>query len=112
MILVRIELWSARTGKVTELGVATISNCGGTVERGTYAVSLYRTLAKARSKAKPYRTATVTDFPRRSLGGFDLALRALAWAVGDRNKKELELVRKSHEEARHSSPSTLARGGS
>lgn len=41
MIVVRVELWSAATGKMTELARMSISNIGGTKSRGDYAVETY-----------------------------------------------------------------------
>lgn len=42
MIIVRVELHSAVTGKVTELARATIANVGGTNESGDYDVRTLR----------------------------------------------------------------------
>lgn len=109
MLVVRIELWSARTGARSELGVAVISNVGGTATRGNYSVELHRTFERAKQRRPPYRAATFKDFPRKSLGAFDLLLRALLWTMGDRNKKELELVRKSHASKGVDGPSSTSR---
>lgn len=108
MLVIRIELWGAVTGKRTELGFMTISNIGGTGYRGNYEVRLARNLGRMRA-GKVWRTATLSDFPRRSLGVFDLTLRALLWAVGDRNRKELDLARKHHEAPCPRCPEDLAR---
>lgn len=91
MLVVRIELWSARTGKKTELGAMVISNTGGTAARGDYEVRVARTFERLR-KGKLWRTGEVKDFPRRSLLAWDLLLRALLSTVGDRNRNAVNAL--------------------
>lgn len=86
MLVIRIELWGAITRKRTELGVISIANVGGSNYRGNYRVEVHRSLERLLARKKPWRTGAVTDFPRRSLGAFDLLLRALLATVYDRNK--------------------------
>lgn len=76
MILVKIELHSARTGKVTELGRMHLSNVGGgTVdsERATYRVELMRKGTTDRVQ----RTAVVENYPRLTYPIWELVRRAL-----------------------------------
>lgn len=81
MIVLKVELHSAVTGKVTTLGSAIISNRGdGSNTRGNYdvrvgnkrdannLVSVYR---------KPQRRGEVLDYPRTSYSIWRLVLRAL-----------------------------------
>jgi hypothetical protein len=88
MIVVRIELWSARTGAKKELGVVVIDNIGGSKSRGDYRIRLARTWKRFLA-GKLYREGRVNYFPRLSLGGFDLLLRGLLVTVGDRNVKAI-----------------------
>ena len=78
MLVVKIELHSARTGKVTEIGRTYIhnvrvSNKGFTSD---YKVRVCRK-GKFRFEEEPTRTGEVLDFPRRSYNVWRLVLRAL-----------------------------------
>ena len=89
MIVVKVELHSAITGEVTEIGRTYIHNKGGTTTRGEYAVNV----CKKGSKRKPIemfpdakvpytapraqRTGEVLDYPRRSHNIWRLISRAL-----------------------------------
>lgn len=81
MIVVRIELWSAITRKVTPLGTMVITNRGsGTAKRGDYDVVVARKsdasdLAKV--MAKPLRRGEVLDYPRLSYNVWRLVSRAV-----------------------------------
>lgn len=83
MIRVTIELipHGLEAGK-SHLGTIVIANDGtGTFTRGNYT-------ARLSMKGRPesvWKLATVTGFPRRVLGGYDLIYRALREAVGGRN---------------------------
>ena len=77
MIVVRVELWAARTGKVRELFRMTLANDGTQSDGnlGMYTVDLYR-----RGKYKSLsvlRQGRVEDFPRKSYHVGRLVLRAL-----------------------------------
>lgn len=85
MLIVRIELWSARTGQRKELGCASICNVGGSAKRGNYAVEIHRSFNNLKARKKPWRSGEVFTFPRRSLGAWDLLLRALLSTILDRN---------------------------
>lgn len=75
MILVRVELHSARTGKVTELGRMHISNVGtGTAERGNYRIEVMR----KGSQDRVQRAGAVLGYPRLSYPVWELVRRALA----------------------------------
>jgi len=84
MIRVTVELVSARTGKTSVLGVATITNDGtGGLDVGNYDV----TLSKFRGKGT-WKSGRVEQFRRVLLGPWDLLFRALAKTVGYRNRAE------------------------
>lgn len=75
MIVVRIELWSAITGQVTEIGRMHISNVGGTRDGklGDYDVEVMR----RGTKDKVLRKGSVTQYPRLSYNVWRLICRAL-----------------------------------
>ncbi len=74
MIVVKVELWGARTGKVRELFNMTLSNDGelGDSYRGNYDVALYR-----KGTSKVIRRGRVDNFPRKNYHVGRLVLRAL-----------------------------------
>jgi hypothetical protein len=59
MIIIRVELWSARTGQITELARMGIDNIGGTLEKRDYNVRTWRGRSKV-SLDKSMCTETVT----------------------------------------------------
>ncbi len=78
MIVVRVELWSARTGEKTELARMHISNVGGTTERGDYRADALRGRSEeALSKGVVQRSGTVRDYPRLAIHIWNLVARAL-----------------------------------
>lgn len=80
MLVVRIELHSAITGKITEIGTMLIDNIGGSHERGDYRVRVgKKTHAGDIVKVwkKPARTGIVTNYPRLSYNVWRLISRAL-----------------------------------
>jgi hypothetical protein len=80
MLVVKIELHSAITGKVTTLATGKIVNTGaGTPTRGNYRVELRD------AAGRPWKSGTVEDFPRKRLLAWDLLFRALRNVVSDRN---------------------------
>jgi len=87
MLIVRIELWGAVSGVRKEIGCVAISNIGGNRTRGNYRIELHRNFERLRKRKTPYRLGYVSDFPRLSLGVFDLLLRGLLATVYDRNKR-------------------------
>ena len=78
MIVVTVELWSARTGEKTVLGQTTICNVGGTEKRGNYAVRVGR---KGQSledgHLNPTREGRVEHYPRLGYSVWRLVIRAL-----------------------------------
>lgn len=74
MIIVRVELHSARTGQVSELGMMAISNQGSKLDdkRADYLVEVLRKGAN-----RIQRTGEVKNFPRKSYSIWRLVLRAL-----------------------------------
>ncbi len=81
MLVVKIELHSAVTGKVTILATGKIVNTGtGTPTRGNYSV-LLRDAA-----GRQWKRGAVEDFPRKRLLAWDLLYRALEKLVGPRNR--------------------------
>lgn len=75
MLVVKVELHSAISGKVTELGkmiIHNISMTGNASPRGDYEVLLFRKGSK-----KVIRKGNVYDYPRLSYSVWRLVLRAL-----------------------------------
>lgn len=79
MILVKVELHSARTGKVTELGRMEISNVGGSKDdvRASYRVELMR----KGTTDHVQRRGVVENYPKLSYPIWELVKRALAAAL-------------------------------
>ena len=79
MIIVKVELHSARTGKVTELGRAHISNTGtGDLKRADYEVEVFR----KGSTTKVQRRGLVMNYPRQAYTVWELVKRGLEAALG------------------------------
>lgn len=79
MIIVRVELLSAITGKTTELARMTISNDGnGGAERGDYDVRVLHGRSKeGLDKGIVQRRGRVENYPRLALHVWNLVKRAL-----------------------------------
>lgn len=80
MIVVSVELWSARTGKKSLLGRSIIANTGGTEKRGNYEVRVGN--KKDADDVKriyhhPVREGKVENYPRLSYNVWRLVIRAL-----------------------------------
>lgn len=80
MIVIKVELWSARTLQKTVLCSATISNIGGTLKRGEYKACIGNKhqggdIRKVHNR--PWRVGEVKAFPRNSYHVWRLVLRAL-----------------------------------
>ncbi len=84
MLLVTVELLSARTGKRTTLAQAEIYNDGkgDHPHRGNYVAKIYR----KGSKTRVWKATEIKDFPRLRLNSWDLLYRCLREIVGSRNK--------------------------
>ena len=80
LIVVKIELHSARTGSVTELGRMVISNDGGSLnaDRSDYTARVCR--KGSDDFMKPMRTGHVKNWPRLSYNVWRLVLRSLVSA--------------------------------
>jgi hypothetical protein len=78
MIVVRVELHSAITHKVTELARMHISNIGGTDDLGDYDVKTLRGRSReALDKGIVNRTGNVTRYPRLAIHVWHLVHDAL-----------------------------------
>lgn len=79
MIVVKVELWGAQTGKVRELFRMTLSNDGtqGDGNKGNYDVALYRKGIRIVRPGSVLRRGRVENFPRKSYHTGRLVLRAL-----------------------------------
>lgn len=82
MLVVRVELWSAVTGEITEIARATICNVGGTTTLGDYEGATYRgrnaaTLEAAMRRGTTVKTGTVTKHRRLDLHVWHLVAKTL-----------------------------------
>lgn len=78
MIVIRVELWSAVTGKVSEIARMHICNTGGTVERGDYVAETFKgRSATALSRRLVQRCGNVRDHPRLKQHVWNLVAKAL-----------------------------------
>lgn len=95
MLRVTIELLPfGSEARKRHLGTIDIANDGaGTRERGNYKVRL----SKFGRPASDWKTGAVENFPRLSLGPYDLLLRALVSTVGSRNRRFVEELREGAE---------------
>lgn len=84
MILITVELVSARTGKREVLGKAEIYNdATGTPSRGNYVAKLYK--RGENFGGSVWKAGRIEDFPRKRLLMWDLLFRVLRELVEDRN---------------------------
>ncbi len=80
MLIVKIELHSAITGKVKTIATGKIANTGaGTPTQGDYRIELRDALGR------PWKTGSIKNFPRKRLLAWDLLARALYSVLGKRN---------------------------
>lgn len=89
MIVVKIELHSAITGKVSTIGKMVIDNIGGTKQRGNYRVRVGNKNDADNLRAvmqRPQRTGEVTDYPRLSYNVWRLIARSLLSAFPEERK--------------------------
>lgn len=102
MIVVKVELHSAVTGKVTEIGRTIIANVGGTLERGEYDVSVARKpmpgkpFSNRDTRDKPMRRGQVHDYPRLSYNVWRLVIRALLSAFPEEEARRVRNKEKHH----------------
>lgn len=78
MIVVRVELHSAITGKVSELARMHICNVGGTATKGDYHCETLRGRSKADlDKRVQQRVGNVMNYPRLAIHVWHLVARSL-----------------------------------
>jgi hypothetical protein len=78
MIVIRVELWSARTGRITEIARAHIINTSGRGRRRSYDVATFRgRSAEALAKREPQRKGRVENFPSEEVHVWNLVRKAL-----------------------------------
>lgn len=81
MIVIRVELWSARTGRVTEIARAHLCNTSGVGRRRSYEFTTFRGRSReALMKREVQRKARVTNFPSETVHVWNLIRKALAAA--------------------------------
>ena len=84
MIVIRVELWSARTGRKKPIGLGIIANQGTTAgeTRGDYEMYIARRgqWDVAKIMERPLRTASVKDWPKASYSVWRLVLKLLSEA--------------------------------
>jgi hypothetical protein len=80
MIVIRVELHSARDGSIVEIARAIIANKGnGTPQRGDYDVATFRGRGREQlNRLQIQRRGKVDDHPRLSLHVWHLVAKALA----------------------------------
>jgi hypothetical protein len=89
MIVIRMEMWpGGREEQRYELGTGTITNVGGTDQRGQYRIQLQKSARHAKA-AGIWKRGVVLNFPRLKLGPWDLLLRGLIACCGDRSDVEV-----------------------
>lgn len=81
MLVVKIELHSAVTGRVTTIAAGTICNTGtGSPTQGNYRIELRD------AAGRKWKSGDIEGFPRKRLLAWDLLYRALEKLVGARNR--------------------------
>jgi len=93
MIVVKVELHSAITGKVTEIGQMVIDNLGtGTPSSGNYRARVARRgadfMKMVRGNSKPVREGEVNDYPRLTATVWKLVYRSLASCYPEEVKRQ------------------------
>lgn len=88
MIVVKVELHSAVTGRISELARMHIANVGGTSTKGDYHCETLRGRSKADlDKRVQQRVGNVMNYPRLSIHVWHLVARALV-GMGYAGKSE------------------------
>lgn len=79
MIVIRVELWSARDGSRTELARMVLDNIGGTAKRRNYRARVFRGRSTADlNKGTVQREGQVLDHPSESVHVWHLVAKALS----------------------------------
>lgn len=89
MLVLKLELHSARTGEITEIGRTIIANVGGTNEKGDYTCRVSRKrkqFSNLDTWKEPLRTGDVKNYPRLSYNVWRLVIRALLSAFPEEKK--------------------------
>lgn len=89
MLVLKLELHSARTGEIKEIGRTIIANVGGTSKRGDYICKVSRkrdTFDNKDTWKEPLRTGNVENYPRLSYNVWRLVIRALLSAFPEEKK--------------------------
>jgi hypothetical protein len=90
MIVIRVELHSAITRKVTEIARMRICNVGGTRERGNYRAETFRGRStRELDRLIRQRAAAIDNYPRLSIHVWHLVARSLV-AMGYAGRGEVE----------------------
>ena len=91
MIVVKVDLWSARTGVISEIARMAIVNDGiGTAARGDYTCETYRgRSAAALVRRIVQRRGAVKNYPRQAIHVWHLVARALL-AMNYAGPREIE----------------------
>lgn len=90
MLVVKIELHSAVTGKITTIGETVIANVGGTADRGDYVAWVLKRGGKKSLRERmhtPIRKSEVKNYPRLSYNVWRLIIRALLAAFPEEKAK-------------------------
>lgn len=90
MIIVKVELHSAITGKVSLLASMVIANIGGTHKRGNYKVAVANKRDAGDHRAtltRPQRSGSVSDYPRLSYSVWRLVSRAVLSAFPEERQR-------------------------
>lgn len=89
MLVVKIELHSAITGKITEIGRTYIWNDGTVArnDRGNYGVAVCKKGRFTWPLTNALRTGAVKDYPRLSYNVWRLIIRALLSAFPEEKAK-------------------------
>lgn len=88
MLVLKLELHSACTGEIKEIGRTIIANVGGTNEKGDYICKVGRKRDSFDNKdvwKEPLRTGDVKNYPRLSYNVWRLVIRALKSAFPEEN---------------------------
>lgn len=91
MLVLKLELHSAITGEVKEIGRTIIANTGGgSVTKGDYTIKVARkrdTFTNKDTWKKPLRTGDVKNYPRCSYNVWRLVIRSLLSAFPEEKAK-------------------------
>lgn len=92
MLVIRVELHSAITRKITEIARMHIANVGGSHESGDYEVKTFRGRdSAALDRRIVTRQGSVTDYPRLAIHVWHLVYEALKATKYNRRPKDGEV---------------------